>query len=142
MKSYRCSYRNCKQTYTNQYNLRRHISINHHKVRFTCKTCQKKLCSAQALRDHAHCHTGEKPYACKFPGCTKRYRQGSQLSYHKKKHARQLSEKVEVFAELKLTFLLRHESKEIYEAPKGPYSVNHAVLPPLRPNSNLKSLKF
>jgi len=31
-------------------------------------------------------HTGEKPYFCRFPGCSKRFTQSSNLSAHEKVH--------------------------------------------------------
>ncbi|CAG9327636.1 unnamed protein product [Blepharisma stoltei] len=138
MKAYRCSYEGCNQTYSNKYNLRRHVSINHYKVRFTCQICDRKLSSAQGLRDHVYCHTGEKPYACKFPGCTKKYRQGSQLSVHKRKHAKQLGLKDSDFAELKLTWLIKDEIPKIYQVPTSPFAISNVILPPLRAFFDIK----
>lgn len=105
MKSYRCSFKNCNHCYSNKYNLRRHVTVNHNKVRFTCDVCDRKLSSAQSLKDHVYCHTGEKPYACRFPGCSKRYRQGSQLSVHKRKHLKQAKYFDDHFAELRVKFI-------------------------------------
>ena len=31
-------------------------------------------------------HTGEKPFACDYPGCTKRYKMSSNLTPHKLTH--------------------------------------------------------
>ena len=54
---------------------------------FKCQTCRKKLSSKQALKEHLYIHTNEKLYECKEPGCSKKFRQGSQFSLHKKLHS-------------------------------------------------------
>ena len=51
-----------------------------------CLYCEKMLSSRQNLREHSYVHTGEMPYLCKEYGCGESFRQGSQLSVHKKIH--------------------------------------------------------
>lgn len=51
-----------------------------------CKYCHKMLSSKQNLREHVYIHTGEKPYTCREQSCALRFRQGSQLSAHKRIH--------------------------------------------------------
>ena len=53
---------------------------------FICSFCHKGLSSHQNLREHEYIHTGHRPYRCRVPGCEARFRQGSQLSLHKKSH--------------------------------------------------------
>ena len=51
-----------------------------------CTYCQKLLSTKQSLREHTYAHTGERPYKCLEPGCTKSFRQGSLLTIHRKVH--------------------------------------------------------
>lgn len=54
-----------------------------------CKACKKILSSKQNLKEHMFIHSGERPYVCKAPGCGITFRQGSQLSAHKRIHINQ-----------------------------------------------------
>ncbi|CAG9317730.1 unnamed protein product [Blepharisma stoltei] len=85
---FKCSAEGCPRTYTNKFNLKRHIEAFHSEdKKYQCKYCTKILSSKQNLREHAFTHSGEKPYFCKETGCGMRFRQGSQLSAHKRIHA-------------------------------------------------------
>lgn len=85
--SYLCRYKDCGKLYSTKYSLQRHYSIRHSKSkRFTCKQCKKILSSNQNLTEHMYTHSNEKPLSCTFPGCSKVFRQSSQLSNHKKVH--------------------------------------------------------
>ena len=53
---------------------------------FKCQFCNRNLSSRQNLKEHLYIHTGERPYACKEPGCGETFRQGSLLSIHKRIH--------------------------------------------------------
>lgn len=106
MKSYQCEYTECALVYSSKYNLSRHTAIFHLGIRWTCSTCGRQLSSAQSLQDHEFCHTGEKPYLCKHPGCPKRYRQASQLSVHKKKHMKAPKRNDKIVAVLKVSFYI------------------------------------
>lgn len=53
---------------------------------FNCSFCHKSLSSRQNLREHEYIHTGHRPYRCQISGCNASFRQGSQLSLHKKCH--------------------------------------------------------
>ena len=53
---------------------------------FNCSFCHKSLSSRQNLREHENIHTGRRPYSCRVPGCDASFRQGSQLSLHRKCH--------------------------------------------------------
>ncbi|CAG9327296.1 unnamed protein product [Blepharisma stoltei] len=82
-----CRVAGCNKDYCNQFNLKRHYESQHMGVkRFRCKICKKYLSSKQNLKEHRFMHTGAKPYACPYEGCMECFRQGSQLSLHKKVH--------------------------------------------------------
>ncbi|CAG9336264.1 unnamed protein product [Blepharisma stoltei] len=136
MKYFKCSYQSCTLTYTTKYNLDRHINVSHKNLRFLCITCGEKLCSAQSLKDHSYCHTGEKPYLCKFPGCSKKYRQASQLSVHKKQHQKIDKKKKKLPKAFWLNILMKADIKMTYEIPSSPFKLEDATLPPLIPIIN------
>ena len=87
MVPYPCYYPQCSKTFSTRFNLRRHVNVSHLEIRaFICEVCKKTFASKQNLREHGFIHTGEKPFTCPFPGCDRRYRQASQLAFHKRGH--------------------------------------------------------
>lgn len=88
--NYACYYPTCAKTFSTKFNLRRHINVSHLDIRaYPCEVCQKNFASKQNLKEHSFIHTGEKPFACPVEKCGRRFRQASQLSFHKKLHFRQ-----------------------------------------------------
>jgi uncharacterized Zn-finger protein len=86
-KTFVCGFKNCGKQYSTKYSLQRHFFIKHKKSkRFTCRVCKKILSSNQNLKEHSYTHSDEKPLVCSYPGCSKLFRQSSQLSAHKKIH--------------------------------------------------------
>ncbi|CAG9322797.1 unnamed protein product [Blepharisma stoltei] len=84
---YECKAPGCSSTYASETNLKRHIEAYHtESKKFQCNFCMKILSSKQNLKEHTFTHSGEKPYVCKEPGCGMKFRQGSQLSSHKRVH--------------------------------------------------------
>ena len=84
---FRCPHFTCYRTYNSAKNLRRHMRAFHSETqKYECEFCGKQLASSQNLREHTYLHTGETPYTCEVPGCGLRFRQGSQLSAHRKSH--------------------------------------------------------
>ncbi|KAI8333709.1 hypothetical protein BC941DRAFT_401341 [Chlamydoabsidia padenii] len=56
--------------------------------RYACHICQKRFNRPSALQTHSYTHTGEKPYACDFQGCGRRFSVVSNLRRHSKVHSR------------------------------------------------------
>ena len=83
----KCDFQDCDKVYSSQCNLNRHIKLHHLKQAFVCPLCQKQLSSKQSKDEHMFSHAKESPYKCPFVGCQKRFRQASQLSFHKKLHS-------------------------------------------------------
>ncbi|CAG9327714.1 unnamed protein product [Blepharisma stoltei] len=84
---YKCKVPGCTSSYSNKFNLKRHMEAYHSEnKKFQCRFCTKVLSSKQNLKEHIFTHSGEMPYNCKEPGCGMKFRQGSQLSAHKRIH--------------------------------------------------------
>lgn len=84
-KIYPCPYAACGKIYSSPINRKRHVDCMHLKLKdFTCSVCQRRLSSKQNYREHVSIHTGERPFCCSHCGLS--FRQGSQLSQHKKTH--------------------------------------------------------
>lgn len=86
-KTFSCKFPKCLKTYSNKFNLQRHIELKHGKPkRFRCRQCGKYLSSKQNLKEHQNIHSQISPYQCKEPNCGMTFRQTSQYSNHKKLH--------------------------------------------------------
>ncbi|CAG9312378.1 unnamed protein product [Blepharisma stoltei] len=116
-----CKVPGCNKDYCNQFNLKRHYEGQHMGVkRFRCKICKKYLSSKQNLKEHRFMHTGIKPYACPYEGCAESFRQGSQLSLHKKIHQEVIRRfrgipQVETSLSLLTSALIKTEKEEFEE---------------------------
>jgi len=88
-RTYKCPSSGCTHVYSSKYNVRRHLKAAHPLYNhFPCGECGKVLSSKQNYKQHLYIHTGAKPFVCPFPYCGKAFRQGSQLSIHKRTHWR------------------------------------------------------
>ena len=82
---YCCMAPGCDKAYNTKFNLKRHVNSHHLKThRHVCDLCERQFSSNQNLIEHQYLHNGKKPFACRT--CSKRFRQASQLSLHKRTH--------------------------------------------------------
>ena len=87
MDLYCCDVSGCMKAYKSKVNLKRHQEAFHSdSKKYQCKDCLKILSSNQNLKEHLLIHSSEMPFTCKFEGCGKKFRHGSQYSAHKRIH--------------------------------------------------------
>lgn len=65
--------------------------------KYICSFCGKGSRTSTDLAAHVRTHTGEKPYKCKIPGCTKQYKTQSQLCAHTRTHTGWFSVEIWLF---------------------------------------------
>lgn len=136
-KIYPCPYTSCGRIYSSPINLKRHVDCIHLRLKdFTCQICSRRLSSKQNYREHLSIHTGERPFACLR--CGLNFRQGSQLSQHKKTHS---AVDRRDMVELRLTDVLAFSSDRFFN-PEAERKAAQALVTkpcPLLPGLSLKT---
>lgn len=144
-KIFPCSYASCCKAYSSLVNLKRHVDCIHLRLKdFTCPVCGKCLSSKQNYREHLYIHTGQRPFFC--ARCGVYFRQGSQLSQHKKTH--KSSGFIEGYGQFRLTDLMNASpdrffnprAKQLFKAfAETPCSALPALLLPEKQDTCLPS---
>ncbi|KAF8488393.1 hypothetical protein JB92DRAFT_2757335 [Gautieria morchelliformis] len=55
-------------------------------AKYECQYCQKRFNRPSSLKLHYNTHTGEKPFACPFPGCGRHFSVMSNMRRHARIH--------------------------------------------------------
>ncbi|KAI7850070.1 hypothetical protein BDC45DRAFT_560507 [Circinella umbellata] len=55
--------------------------------KYACTYCRKIFTRPSSLRTHVYSHTGQKPFACTFRGCDKRFSVLSNMRRHMRRHS-------------------------------------------------------
>lgn len=70
--------------------IQRKLSIDIRKTK-QCPVCGKKCSRPSTLKTHYFIHTGDNPYKCTWPDCTKAFNVKSNMIRHMKSHAKKLA---------------------------------------------------
>lgn len=83
-KLYKCLL--CGKTFTRPYRIQRHLQVhNPSRSKVQCHLCGKQFTRVDTLQTHIRCvHTNDRPFACTFEGCDKRFPVQSGLVHHLK----------------------------------------------------------
>ncbi|KAI9493015.1 hypothetical protein BDB00DRAFT_721442, partial [Zychaea mexicana] len=55
--------------------------------KYACTHCRKAFTRPSSLRTHIYSHTGQKPFACTFRDCDKRFSVLSNMRRHMRRHS-------------------------------------------------------
>ena len=91
----KCCWEGCTDVFDNATDLKDHLVETHCKLTNegyvcywdNCVRARQPFSTKHRLIAHFNTHTGEKPYACPFEGCPKRFSRKDSLAMHEKTHS-------------------------------------------------------